>query len=122
MIQRTAAAGARNGDEVMKSLKQRPDLPSRVRSLLEGLLERSANQFEHAVSRTLDELEQELFKLAERARSNEQQHARFEALREIGAGAPTLRRGSCCTSNPRSRTSILRRAGRPKRTSAPAPR
>ena len=55
----------------MKSLKQRPDLPSRVRSLLEGLLERSANQFEHAVSRTLDELEQELFKLAERARSNE---------------------------------------------------
>ena len=70
----------------MKSLKQRPDLPSRVRSLLEGLLERSANQFEHAVSRTLDELEQELFKLAERARSNEQQHARFEALREIRRG------------------------------------
>ncbi len=70
----------------MKSLKQRPDLPARVRSLLEGLLERSANQFEHAISRTLDELEQELFKLAERARSNEQQHARFEALREIKRG------------------------------------
>ncbi|HEV7492007.1 MAG TPA: DUF1631 domain-containing protein [Rhodanobacteraceae bacterium] len=67
----------------MKSLKQRPDLPSRVRSLLEGLLERSANQFEHAISRTLDEFEQELFKLAERSRSNDQQHARFEALREI---------------------------------------
>lgn len=86
MSQRTAAAGARNGEEVMKSLKQRPDLPSRVRTLLEGLLERSANQFEHAVSRTLDELEQELFKLAERSRSNEQQHARFEALREIRRG------------------------------------
>jgi hypothetical protein len=70
----------------MKSLKQRPDLPSRVRSLLEGLLERAANQFEHAVSRTLDELEQELFKLAERSRSNDQQHARFEALREIKRG------------------------------------
>jgi uncharacterized protein DUF1631 len=70
----------------MKSLKQRPDLPTRVRSLLEGLLERSANQFEHAISRTLDELEQELFKLAERSRSNEQQHARFEALREIKRG------------------------------------
>ena len=70
----------------MKSLKQRPDLPSRVRSLLEGLLERAANQFEHAISRTLDELEQELFKLAERSRSNEQQHARFEALREIKRG------------------------------------
>jgi hypothetical protein len=70
----------------MKSLKQRPDLPSRVRSLLEGVLERSANQFEHAISRTLDEFEQELFKLAERSRSNEQQHARFEALREIRRG------------------------------------
>ena len=70
----------------MKSLKQRPDLPARVRSLLEGVLERSANQFEHAISRTLDELEQELFKLAERSRSNEQQQARFEALREIKRG------------------------------------
>ena len=70
----------------MKSLKQRPDLPARVRSLLEGLLERSANQFEHAISRTLDELEQELFKLADRARSNEHQHTRFEALREIKRG------------------------------------
>ena len=70
----------------MKSLKQRQDLPSRVRSLLEGLLERAANQFEHAISRTLDEFEQELFKLAERSRSNDQQHARFEALREIKRG------------------------------------
>jgi hypothetical protein len=86
MIQRSAATGVRNDDEILMSLAQRPDLPPRVRSLLEGLLERSANQFEHAVSRTLDELEQELFKLAERARSNEQQHARFEALREIKRG------------------------------------
>lgn len=67
----------------MKSLKQRHDLPARVRSLLEGLLERSANQFEQAIARTLDELEQELFKLADRSRSNDQQHTRFEALREI---------------------------------------
>src|SRR5262245_12711684 len=86
MSQRSAAAGVRGGEEVMKSLKQRPDLPSRGRSLLEALLERAANQFEHAISRTLDEFEQELFKLAERARSNEQQHARFEALREIKRG------------------------------------
>jgi pyruvate/2-oxoglutarate dehydrogenase complex dihydrolipoamide acyltransferase (E2) component len=85
MIQRSAAA-ARSGEEVMKSLKQRPDLPARVRTLLEGMLERAANQFEHALSRTLDELEQEIFKLAERARSNEQQHARFEALREVKRG------------------------------------
>jgi hypothetical protein len=70
----------------MKSLKQRPDLPVRVRSLLEGMLQRAAGHFEHAIARTLDELEQELFKLAERARSNEQQHARFEALREIKRG------------------------------------
>jgi hypothetical protein len=70
----------------LKSLKQRPDLPARVRSLLEGVLERSANQFEHAIARTLDELEQELFKLADRSRSNEHQHTRFEALREIRRG------------------------------------
>jgi hypothetical protein len=86
MSQRSAAAGARSGEEVIKSLKQRPDLPSRVRSLLEGVLERAANQFEHAISRTLDEFEQELFKLAERSRSNDQQHTRFEALREIKRG------------------------------------
>jgi len=70
----------------LKSLKQRPDLPARVRSLLEGILERSANQFEHAIARTLDEVEQELFKLADRSRSNDQQHTRFEALREIRRG------------------------------------
>jgi hypothetical protein len=71
---------------VLKSLKQRHDLPARVRSMLEGLLERSANQFEQAIARTLDELEQELFKLADRSRSNDQQHTRFEALREIRRG------------------------------------
>ena len=86
MNQRFGAAGVRNGEEALKSLKQRPDLPARVRTLLEGMLERAANQFEHALSRTLDEVEQEIFKLAERARSNEQQHARFEALREIKRG------------------------------------
>ena len=85
MSRESAATGVR-GEEVLVTLAQRPDLPSRVRSVLEGVLERAANQFEHAVSRTLDELEQELFKLAERARSNEQQHARFEALREIKRG------------------------------------
>ncbi|HEX5123048.1 MAG TPA: DUF1631 family protein, partial [Rhodanobacteraceae bacterium] len=83
MSQRSAATGTRNGEEALKSLKQRPDLPARVRSMLEGLLERSANQFELAIARTLDELEQELFKLADRSRSNDQQHTRFEALREI---------------------------------------
>jgi len=85
MSHRSAASGVRT-EEVLVSLAQRSNLPPRVRSLLEGLLERTANQFEHAVSRTLDEVEQELFKLAERARSNDQQHARFEALREIKRG------------------------------------
>jgi len=86
MSQRSIATGMRSGDEILMSLAQRPELPPRVRLLLEGLLERSANQFEHAISRSLDELEQELFKLAERSRSNEQQQARFEALREIKRG------------------------------------
>ena len=94
----------------MRSLKQRPDLPARVRTLLEGMLERAANQFEHALSRTLDEVEQEIFKLAERARSNEQQHARFEALRAASAGevsaVPVLRALRTTTQDPAERAEL----------------
>ena len=70
----------------MKSLKQRPDLPSRVRSLLEGLSSdprTSSNTRSRACwtssSRSCSSSPSE-------PRSNEQQHARFEALREIKRG------------------------------------
>lgn len=86
MGQRSAGTDVQANQDQLMTLARRPDLPARVRSLLEGTLERAAGEFEAAVTRALDELEQELFKLAERSRSNEQQHARFEALREIKRG------------------------------------
>lgn len=62
---------------------QRADLPPRVRAALNGLLETTGMHFSAALRQTLDEFEQALFKLAERAASNAQQQAHFEALREI---------------------------------------
>lgn len=67
-------------------LSQRVDLPTRVRGLLEGMVEQTYAYFEAAVARTLDELEQALFKLAERSNSNEEQQLRFDDLREIKLG------------------------------------
>jgi len=123
MSQRSIATGMRSGDEILMSLAQRPELPPRVRLLLEGLLERSANQFEHAISRALDELEQELFKLAERSRSNEQQQARFEALREIKRGRADVAPRFLLhveSSLAQVRAPAARSAGGVKRAPAPA--
>ncbi len=47
------------------------------------MLEQTYAYFEATVARTLDELEQALFKLAERSNSNEEQQLRFDDLREI---------------------------------------
>lgn len=70
-------------DEALVLLAQRSDLPPRVRAVLDGLIEQSYAYFESAVVRTLDELENTLFKLAERANNNEEQQYRFEGLRVI---------------------------------------
>ncbi|MGA9422719.1 MAG: DUF1631 domain-containing protein [Rhodanobacteraceae bacterium] len=71
-----------SGDS-LRAIVDRRRLAPRVRLLLEGLIKRTALHFDVAVTRWLDEFEQELFKRAERAPSNEQQSADFEALREI---------------------------------------
>ncbi|SFN32633.1 DUF1631 domain-containing protein [Dokdonella immobilis] len=60
-------------------------LPKRVRFLLDGLQERTA-YFEASLSLLFDEVEQRLFKLADCARSNEEQARLFEAIREIKRG------------------------------------
>ncbi|MEO5559994.1 MAG: DUF1631 family protein [Dokdonella sp.] len=73
----------REDDEAFVLLGQRSDLPPRVRAVLDGLIEQSYAYFESAVVRTLDELENTLFKLAERANNNEEQQYRFEGLRVI---------------------------------------
>jgi len=59
--------------------------PRRVHALLEGLLSRTAC-FDPALSTLFEEIEQQLFKLADRAHSNDQQARMFEAIREIKRG------------------------------------
>jgi hypothetical protein len=71
------------------SLSQRA-FPRRVRMLLEGVLDYASDELDRGIVTTLNELEQQLFKLAEQARSNEVQKSCFEALREIKRGRADL--------------------------------
>jgi len=57
--------------------------PKRVRRLLEGILEYTSDEMERILAATLNDAEQQLFKLAEQARSNEVQQHCFEALRMV---------------------------------------
>ncbi|HEX7770297.1 MAG TPA: DUF1631 family protein, partial [Dokdonella sp.] len=65
------------------TLAARSDLPPRVRSVLENLLEHSCNWFEPAIRRALDQVEDVLFGLAERAGNSGDQQRHFESLREV---------------------------------------
>ncbi len=69
------------GEARLVRLAEREFAP-RVRRALDGLLQRTA-YFEPALGLLFDEIEQHLFKQADRARSNEQQARMFEAIREI---------------------------------------
>jgi len=71
---------------VTLSLAARMELPLRVRNLLEGILALCSSGLERAVVATLNEMEMQLFRLAEQGRSNEQQHRCFETLREVKRG------------------------------------
>jgi hypothetical protein len=81
--QQRSRAGER---PVFLSLAQRTDLPPRVRTLLDGLLEQACAWFEPAILHALDETEHALFKLAERSGNSAQQQKRFEDLREVKIG------------------------------------
>src|SRR5690606_20549286 len=67
------------------TLAQR-SFPRRVRMLLEGVLEYASDELERGLALTLNEQEQQLFKLAEQARNNDVQARCFESLREIKRG------------------------------------
>lgn len=71
------------------TLAARP-FPRRVRRLLEGVLEFASDEIERALTATLNESEQQLFKLAEQARSNDIQQQCFEALRSVKRGRADL--------------------------------
>lgn len=81
-----AAAPRPNDDVRLISLSARPALPTRVRSVLEGVLALTGGLVERWISLSLNEHEQQLFKLAEKARSSNEQHAVFESLREVKRG------------------------------------
>ncbi len=71
--------------EGLPNLKQAP-LAARPRAVLEGVLSVAASSLESGIGATLNDLEQQLFKLAEQAKSNDQQNRCFETLREIRRG------------------------------------
>lgn len=75
-----------NGEVRLISLSSRQLMPPRVRALLEGVLALGGGMLERWLSLSLNELEQQLFKLAEKARSSNEQHAVFESLREVKRG------------------------------------
>jgi len=75
-----------NGEVRLISLGSRQVLAPRVRSLLEGVLSLAGGMLERWLSMALNEHEQQLFKLAEKARSSNEQHAVFESLREVKRG------------------------------------
>lgn len=64
--------------------------PRRARRLLESILEYASDELERTLAATLDDVEQQLFKLAEQARSNEVQQHCFEALRTVKRGRSDL--------------------------------
>jgi hypothetical protein len=72
--------------EVPASLARRADLPVRVRGVLDGLRQRTVAYFSEPIERTLDDLERELFKLADRSRNNTGQQQWFEALHQTRLG------------------------------------
>ena len=71
------------------SLGQRA-FPRRVRVLLEGVLDFVSDEVDRGIATMLGELEQQLFKLAEQARSNNLQKGFFDALREVKRGRADL--------------------------------
>ena len=83
MPSHTPGHGGRSPDaDVVLSLKH-AELPARPRAVLESLLGVASTVLEGGVTQTLNEFEQQLFKMAEQARSNDQQNRCFEALREV---------------------------------------
>jgi len=73
------------GHEQLPSLRERALAP-RPRATLESILATTSSTLELGLTSTLNELEQQLFKLAEQARSNDAQNRCFESLREVRRG------------------------------------
>ena len=84
-MQLTEPGSSRRPDAeiALATIGSRRDFPPRVRALLEGVLALAGGQLERSISMSLTECEQQLFKLAEKARNSNEQQGVFESLREI---------------------------------------
>lgn len=82
--EKESRTGLREGAEVR--LADRPQLPPRVRKLLGELFEHTVAYFHGPIEQMLELLEQELFKRADRAASNDEQQRHFETIGEIKRG------------------------------------
>ncbi|MHB8570587.1 MAG: DUF1631 family protein, partial [Metallibacterium sp.] len=67
-------------------IAERTDISVRVRGVLEELSNTLNARFESALRGTLNDLEQQLFKLAEQARNNAEQELAYASLREVKRG------------------------------------
>lgn len=74
---------------VPPTLASRP-LPRRVRDLLEGILEYCSGEIERGLTASLNEYEQQLFKFAEQARSNQVQTRWLDAQRLVKRNRPDV--------------------------------
>ncbi len=74
-----------NSAKVQATLSSRV-LPRRVRTLLEGIFELITGEIDRGLTATLDGLEQQLFKFAEQARSNDAQLRCLDALGTVKHG------------------------------------
>lgn len=74
---------------VPPTLASRP-LPRRVRDLLEGILEYCSGEIERGLTASLNEYEQQLFKFAEQARSNQVQTRWLDAQRMVKRNRPDV--------------------------------
>ncbi len=77
--------GKRQSENDLPSLRQAGFAP-RPRAVLEQILTASSALLEQGIAATFNEAEQQLFKQAEQARSNDQQTRCFDALREMRRG------------------------------------
>ena len=70
-------------------------LPPRVRRALERVLRAVSLELETGLNATLNDLEQELFRLADRARSGSIESVYLQSLRAVRQAAPTCCRACC---------------------------
>ena len=85
-----SAPGSNGARNTAPSAATGQTLPSRVRAILQGVLQILGNELRPGALRTVAEVESQLFRLAEGARSSTVQSRYFEVQKEIHRGTEQL--------------------------------